>query len=175
MMAFLLAGLGVRAGLHGTYTGMLEAARENGVPSFVSAWSLGGFAQQHLSGPWSWRAMPGYLRTAITVQGTDISIQEFYLAAGPCYQAGNFYLGGNISVAGLSMVIQQINESVEAPRYGGFGAEFFVGKRLFGPLAAELSLSTSFMPVKKSTGPTSSTQSLYGFGFAGVEMILSTP
>ena len=111
VLIFASVGLGVKAGFHGTYTAMLETARENGVPAFVGAWSVGGLIQRPVSETWSFRAVPGYLRTSMTIENTDITIQEFYLAAGPCYQASWAYLGATISVGGVSMVIQDMTKA----------------------------------------------------------------
>ena len=172
-MLALVSGFGLCAGGQGAYTAFLEVARDNGVPAFVGALSGSGVLSWRMGENWSWRLVPGYLRTSITVEKTDITLEEYYLGAGPCFNRGANYWGGLFSVTGFGLVLRGIDVDIELPHYGGFGAELYAGRRLWKPLVGELQISGSIFPVRVSDPSDpgrKNREKFYGFGFVGVEL-----
>lgn len=162
----LLSGLGARVGVHETYTGFLEAARENDVPAFITAFSGSGILEWSQGQAWGWRAAPGYMRTRVSVAGMSADLEEFSLGAGPVFYVGENYWGGLLSVGGLGLVIKELGSAIEAPHYGGLGGELFLGRRFWGNGFGELTVSCSVFPVRGPLG----NEKLMGFAFFGLEI-----
>jgi len=165
IVLLLISGVGARAGIHETYTGFLEAARENDVPAFITAFSCSGILEWE-GQAWAWRAAPGYMRTRVSVAGISAGLEQFSLGAGPVFCRGENYWGGLLAVSGLGLVIKEIGGAIDAPHYGGFGGEIFLGRRFLGSGFGELTLSCSIFPVRGPLG----NEKLMGFAFFGLEI-----
>ncbi len=163
----LLSGFGAGIGVHETYTGLLEAARENDVPAFITAFSGSGILEWGQGQNRGWRARPGYMRTRVNVAGMSAELEQFSLGAGPVFYGERNYWGGLLSVGGLGLVIKEIGGSIDAPHYGGLGAEVFLGRRFFsGTGFGELKLSCAVFPVRGPLG----NEKVMGFAFLGLEI-----
>jgi len=162
----LISGFGARAGVHETYTGFLEAARKNDVPVFITAFSGSGILEWSQGEAWGWRASPGYMRTRVSVAGVSADLEQFSLGAGPVFYRGKSYWGGLLSVAGLGLVIKELSGAIEAPHYGGLGAELFLGRRFRASAFGELKLTCSVFPVRGPLGD----EKVMGFAFLGLEV-----
>ncbi|MEO0180017.1 MAG: hypothetical protein ABIM74_00065 [candidate division WOR-3 bacterium] len=168
MVTFILlfSAFGARIGIHETYSGFLEAARENDVPLFITAFSCSGILEWNTGSKWGLRVSPGYTRTRISAVGKTVDLEEFSLGAGPVFYRDKSYWGGLFGPCGLGLVIKELGGAIEAPHYGGLSAETFIGRMLFDHGFAELSLSASLLPVRGSLGD----EKLMGFAFVGLEI-----
>lgn len=165
----LLSGFGIGVGVHETYTGLLEAARENDVPAFITAFSGSGILEWRWDHgqSWAWRARPSYMRTLVNVAGMSAELEQFSLGVGPVfYGAKGNYWGGLLSVGGLGLVIKELGSSIEAPHYGCMGGELFLGRRFWGYGFGEIKLSCSVFPVRGPLG----NEKVMGFAFVGLEI-----
>ncbi|MGC8893374.1 MAG: hypothetical protein ACP5QG_00830 [candidate division WOR-3 bacterium] len=161
----LVSSFGAGIGIHETYTGFLEAARENDLPAFITAFSGSGVLEWRQGQAWGWRVSPGYMRTRINVAGMTVELEQFSLGAGPVFYRGKGkYWGGLFSIGGLGLVIEELGGAIEAPHYGGLGGELFLSRRFWGNGFGELKLSCSVFPVKGPLG----NERVMGFAFFGL-------